>query len=92
MLTDAEIDRAIAVVTATLNDQKIDHFDRKRVQQVVTASLAGESRLTVDAGGGLHDENGLRIGAIRRTDSGEWITERQNATAEGSDAAIPGTR
>ena len=30
-----------------------------------------------------------RVGAIRRTDSGEWITERQNDAAERSDTAIP---
>src|SRR5579862_5049905 len=78
MLTDVEIDRAIAVVTATLNDQKLDGFDPDRVQRAITESLSGQPGLTVDEGGGLHDERGVRIGAIRRTDSGEWITERQN--------------
>ena len=29
------------------------------------------------------------MGAIRRTPSGEWITERQNETAERSETAIP---
>ena len=90
MLTDVEIERAIAVVTATLNDQKFDSFDPKRVQRAITESLSGQPRLTVDEGGGLHDESGVRIGAIRRTDSGEWITERQNQAAERADAAIPG--
>ena len=42
-----------------------------------------------DDGGGLHDDSGARIGAIRRTDSGEWIVDRQNPTAENSDTAIP---
>ena len=89
MATDVEIDRALAAVSATLNDQGLESFDRSRVQDIVTESLGGEQKLTVDAGGGLHDEGGSRLGAIRRTDSGEWIVERQNPAAENSDAAIP---
>ena len=89
MATDAQIERALATVTATLNDQKLDGFDTGRVQQIVDASLGGQRQLTVDDGGGLHGEDGERIGAIRRTDSGEWITERQNPTAERSETAIP---
>jgi hypothetical protein len=45
--------------------------------------------LTVDPGGGLHEQSGARVGAIRRTSSGEWITERQNDDAERSQTAIP---
>ncbi|MFL5822873.1 MAG: hypothetical protein ACJ764_05455 [Solirubrobacteraceae bacterium] len=89
MATDVEIERALAAVTATLNDQGLDEFATKRVQQIVTEALGGEPHLTVDDGGGLHDETGARVGAIRRTDSGEWITERQNQAAHRSDAAIP---
>jgi hypothetical protein len=89
MATDVEIERALAIVTATLNDQKLDEFDTVRIQQIVTESLGGEPALQVDDGGGLHDNGGARVGAIRRTDSGEWITERQNDTAERSDTAIP---
>jgi hypothetical protein len=89
MTTDVEIERTLAAVTATLNDQKLQEFDSKRVQEIVDESLGGERKLTVDDGGGLHDEGGQRVGAIRRTDSGEWITERQNPTAERSDTAIP---
>jgi len=29
------------------------------------------------------------VGAIRRTDSGEWITERQNDAAHRSSTAVP---
>jgi hypothetical protein len=43
----------------------------------------------VHVSSGLHDETGRRVGAIRRTDSGEWITERQNDAAERSHTAIP---
>jgi hypothetical protein len=89
MSTDVDIERALAAVTATLNDQKLQEFDTKRVQEIVTESLGGEPKLTVDDGGGLHDETDARVGAIRRTDSGEWITERQNPAAERSDTAIP---
>lgn len=89
MPTDVEIERALAAITATLNDQKLEQFDAGRVQEVVTAALGGEPKLTVDDGGGLHDEAGARVGAIRRTDSGEWITERQNDAAERSETAVP---
>ncbi len=89
MATDVEIERALATVTATLNDQKLDRFDSERVQQIVSEALGGTPSLSVDDGGGLHDETGSRVGAIRRTDSGEWIADRQNDTAEHSDTAIP---
>jgi hypothetical protein len=89
MATDVEIERALAAVTATLNDQQLDGFDSDRVQEIVDQALGGERQLTVDDGGGLHETDGRRVGAIRRTDSGEWITERQNPTAEHSDTAIP---
>jgi hypothetical protein len=89
MATDVEIERALATVTATLNDQKVEHLDPQRVQEMVTQSLGGESKLRIDEGGGIHDETGNRVGAIRRTDSGEWIADRQNEAAERSDTAIP---
>ena len=89
MASEVEIGRALATVAATLNEQRLEHFDAARVQALVTEALGGEAQLTVDDGGGLHDHTGVRVGAIRRTDSGEWITERQNAAAERSDAAIP---
>ncbi len=90
MASDVEIGRALAAVAATLNDQKLDGFDTGRVQEIVAEALGGEQHLTVDDGGGLHDaSSGARVGAIRRTPSGEWITERQNEVAEGADTAIP---
>ncbi len=89
MPTDVQIERALAAVTATLDDQQVDGFETDRIQEIVDSSLGGQRELTVDDGGGLHDGSGARIGAIRRTDSGEWITERQNPTAEHSDTAIP---
>jgi hypothetical protein len=89
MATDVEIERALASVSATLNDQRPEEFDRDRVQGIVTESLGGEQKLSVDDGGGLHDESGTRIGAIRMTDTGTWLVERQNTAAENSGVAIP---
>ena len=89
MSTDVEIERALATVTATLNDHKLETFERRRVQEMITESLGGQEALRVDDGGGVHDERGTRVAAIRRTPSGEWIAERQNDTAERSDTAIP---
>jgi hypothetical protein len=89
MASDVEIGRALAAIAATLNDQKVEGFDTGRMQEIVTAALGGEPLLMVDNGGGLHDSSGVRVGAIRRTPSGEWITERQNEVAEGADTAIP---
>ncbi len=89
MAGDVEIDRSLAAVTATLNDQQLPEWDKRRVQEIIDGSLGGEQHLKVDDGGGLHDDSGKRVGAIRRAPSGEWITERQNDAAERSDTAIP---
>lgn len=89
MATDAEIERALNAITATLNDQRLEEWDRRRAQEIVREACGGERVLEVDDGGGIHDETGARVGAIRRTPSGEWITERQNEAAERSHAAIP---
>ena len=89
MTSEVEIGRALAAIAATLNDQKLEDFDTGRVQDIVTEALGGQQLLKVDDGGGLHDESGTRVGVIRRTPSGEWITERQNEQAEQSDTAVP---
>ncbi len=89
MATDVEIERALATLTATMNDQNLEHFDRDRVQQIATRALGGQPLLSVDDGGGIHDSSGARVGAIRRIGSGEWVAERQNDAAAHSDTAIP---
>lgn len=89
MANDVEIERALAAVTATVNDQGLEQFDRERVQDIVTEAVGGAPVLTVDDGGGLHDETGARVGALRRSPSGEWIADRQNDAAKHSDTAIP---
>ena len=90
MASEAEIARALAAIAATLNDQKLEEFDRDRVQQLVDDAVGAPLVLQVDDGGGLHGDGGARVGAVRRAPSGEWITERQNDAAERSDTAIPG--
>jgi hypothetical protein len=88
MAGDVEIDRALEAVTTALNDPPLDGFDVERVQRIVDAALGAERSLTVDRGGGLHEQSGRRIGAIRRTPSGEWIAERQNPAAARSESPI----
>jgi hypothetical protein len=59
---------------------------------LVESALGGEQRLRVDDDGGLHAESGRRVGAIRRTPSGEWITDRQNAAFHANTVAALSTR
>lgn len=87
MSSDIEIDRALNAITTTVNDQRLDEFDRGRVQEIVDG--AAEGSLRVDAGGGIHDQAGKRVGVLRRTPSGKWIAERQNEQAQGSEAEVP---
>jgi hypothetical protein len=89
MATDVEIDRAVAAIAATLNDQRLEHYDCKRVQELVTGALGGSPELTVDDGGGIHDEAGTRVGAIRQGPDSTWIVERQNDAAQRSQTAVP---
>jgi hypothetical protein len=89
MATDIEIERSIAALTATINDQGMETIETDRLQEVVDGALGGERKLTVDDGGGLHDEGGHRVAAVRRTPSGEWIVDRQNPEAQASDTAVP---
>jgi hypothetical protein len=89
MTSDGKIDQALAAITAALNDRDLEHYRALHVQEIVEEALRGDPRLTVDDGGGLHDESGRRVGAIRRTPSGEWIVDYQNPLADRSKAAIP---
>ena len=67
----------------------MEGVDSPRLQEIVDGALGGERKLTVDDGGGFHDESGRRVAAIRRTPSGEWIVDRQNPEAQASDTAVP---
>ena len=89
MTTDVEIDRVLAVVTATLNDHRVESFDADAVQEMARGALGDGPAVSIDAGGGVHDAAGQRIGTVRRSDSGEWIADRQNDTAERSATAVP---
>lgn len=89
MIAHVDIDQTLAAVSAVLNDRQLRHYDTELVQEMVTAACGAERKLTVDDGGGLHDASGVRIGAIRKTSSGEWIIDRQNPRAARAQAAIP---
>jgi hypothetical protein len=89
MTGEAEIERALAAIAAALNDERIEELDPERVQGVATEAAGRDPALTVDSGGGLHDPSGARVGAIRRTDSGEWIVDRQNPDAPHAGAPVP---
>jgi len=87
MPIDPKTQSSLEAIERALNEQGVEEFDTARVQQLV--SDAGAAGLTVDDGGGMHDQTGARVGAIRRSPSGEWIVERQNPEAEKSDAVVP---
>jgi hypothetical protein len=89
MTTDVEIERVLATVTATLNDHRFESLEAASVQEIARGALGGEPEISIDDGGGIHDASGRRIGSVRRSDSGEWIADRQNHTADRSHTAIP---
>ena len=41
MTSEVEIDRTLATVTATINGQRLDEFDVRRVQQILTDEANG---------------------------------------------------
>ncbi len=92
MATDVEIERSLAALSATLNDQRPDSFDRAQMQSIVTGALGDELKLTVDDGGGVHDERGVRVAVIRRLDDGSWHVERQNYDAQNASTEVPTPR
>ncbi len=92
MPAEADIQRSLVAIAAALNEAGLDKFDRERVEAIVAGAVGGERRLTVDPGGGLHEQSGIRIGAIRRAPSGEWIIDGQNVDAARADAPIPAAR
>ena len=85
----AGIHGSLEAIANALNDGGLDSFDTARVQLIVDEVGGGTPSLTVDDGGGLHDRSGLRVGAIRRAPSGEWIIDGQNPNAARANADIP---
>src|SRR5947209_2930069 len=83
MSTDVELERALASVSETLNDQKVAAFDPKRVQEIVDGALGGEHELTVDDGGGLHNKrargSGQSVGPTPANGSPSGRTSRPTA-------------
>lgn len=88
MASGIDIDHALRAVSAALNQTQLGSFERSQAQDLVDQAVGTDPGLTVDEGGGLHAPEGERLGAIRRTPSGEWIVERQNPAAAGSEAPI----
>jgi hypothetical protein len=80
MASEVDLTRAINALAVTLNDQKLDHFDADRVQEVVTGATNGEQVL-IAYGSGTSGE--LRDGSIEgpavaklQLDRGEWSVQR----------------
>jgi len=80
MASEVDLARAINTIATTLNDQKLDHFDADRVQELATGALGGEQTL-IAYGSGMSGE--LREGtadgpAVAKVtlDRGEWSVER----------------
>ena len=87
--SEVDIERALELIARGLNGEQLEEFDVERVQSIVDRALGRSGSLRVDAGGGLHDSSEARVGVLRRSPSGELITERSNAAAERADAAVP---
>src|SRR3954451_5992515 len=45
MASEVDMTLAINTIATTLNDQKLDHFDVDRIQEVVTGATGGEQKL-----------------------------------------------
>jgi hypothetical protein len=80
MTSEVDITRALHAVAVTLNDQKLDHFDADRIQEIVTGALGGEPKL-VAYGSGTSGE--LREGSVEGPpaahfsyENGEWSVDR----------------
>src|SRR4051795_13404394 len=80
MASEVDLTRAINAIAATLNDQKLDHFDADRVQELATGALGGEQKL-IAYGSGMSGE--LRDGSVDgpavakiTLDRGAWSVQR----------------
>ena len=80
MASEVEVTRTINALSATLNDQKLDHFDADRIQALATGVSGGEQKL-IAYGSGTSGE--LREGSVDgppvvklALDRGEWSVER----------------
>jgi hypothetical protein len=84
-----EIQGSLEAIATAINDSGLGDFDTARIRLIVEQVTSAEPAWTVDDGGGIHDGSGIRVGAIRRAPSGEWIIDGQNPEAARADAAIP---
>src|SRR5215212_8017799 len=80
MASEVDVTRAINSVATSLNDQKLDHFDADRIQELATGTAGGEQKL-IAYGSGTSGE--LREGTIDGPavakftyEKGEWSAQR----------------
>lgn len=80
MASEGDLTRVINTLAATLNDQKLDHFDAERIQELATGATGGEQAL-IAYGSGMSGE--LRDGSVDgpavaklQLDRGEWSVQR----------------
>ena len=95
MVTDGELNRALNALSATLNDQRPEGFDRERLQEIVTGAVAGNELLEVveDPGsggcGGWLEEDGERVAEVR-LERGRWEVERRRPASH-TRSYVPGS-
>jgi hypothetical protein len=81
MASEGEIDRALASITSTLNDQKAEGLDPSRVQHIVNDSLGGpqESHGVMVNPAGLQNayifDGSRRVAEIKLAE-GRWEVEK----------------
>lgn len=91
-LTDVEISRALNALSSTLRDQRPQHFDAQRVEQIALGALAREPKLSAAATGAERGvlrrrKDGCLIATIERV-GGQWQVRRE-VRAGGSGWALP---
>ena len=80
MASEVDLTRALNALAVTLNDQKLDHFDADRIQELATGATGGEQKL-IAYGSGSSGE--LRDGSVDgpavaklELDRGKWSVQR----------------
>ena len=73
MASEVDLTRTINVIAATLNDQKLDHFDTDHIQEIATGATNGKHEL-IAYGSGRSGE--LRDGSIDGTPVAKLTLEK----------------
>jgi hypothetical protein len=86
--TDVEISRALNALSMTLRDQRPEHFDGTRAEQIVLGAVAHEPKLRVLATGADSGEVQIRddgrVVATVCMQDGQWVVERRMRAGESS--------